>query len=76
MRGVDASPAMIELAREYERGADFELVRLPTGLPPGSNGALRESDAVVSTGHASIGRSRFSGVMAETDGAATRATAT
>ena len=63
VRGVDASPAMIELAREYERGADFELVRLPTGLPPGSNGALRESDAVVSTGHASIGRSRFSGVM-------------
>ena len=51
VRGVDASPAMIELAREYERGCDFELVRLPTGLPPGSNGALPESDAVVSTGH-------------------------
>jgi SAM-dependent methyltransferase len=51
VRGVDASPAMIELAREYERGADFELVRLPTGLPAGSDGALPESDAVVSTGH-------------------------
>jgi len=49
--GVDASPAMIELARSTEHGADFEVVRLPTGLPPGSAGALPESDAVVSTGH-------------------------
>jgi SAM-dependent methyltransferase len=49
--GVDASPAMIELARSTERGAHFEVVRLPTGQRPGSPGALPESDAVVSTGH-------------------------
>src|SRR5260370_41262081 len=47
VHGVDASPAMIELAREYARGADFAVVRLPTGV----DGALPEADAVVSTGH-------------------------
>jgi SAM-dependent methyltransferase len=51
VRGVDASPAMIELARDYEPDAKFDVVSLPTGLEPGDNGALPESDAVVSTGH-------------------------
>lgn len=49
--GVDASPAMIELARDHAPGADFEVVRLPTGLATGINGALPAADAVVSTGH-------------------------
>ena len=31
-RGVDASPAMIELARDYEPAAKFDVVRLPIGL--------------------------------------------
>ena len=51
VRGVDASPAMIDLARDYEPGAKFDVVRLPTGLHPGEDDALPESDAVVSTGH-------------------------
>src|SRR5262249_21004322 len=51
VRGVDASPAMIQLARDYEPDAKFDVVSLPTGLQPDSNGALPESDAVVSTGH-------------------------
>ena len=51
VHGVDASPAMIELARGYACGADFEVVRLPTGLATGVGGALPEADAVVSTGH-------------------------
>ncbi len=51
VHGVDASPAMIELAREYACGADFAVVRLPTGLATGVDGALPEADAVVSTGH-------------------------
>src|SRR6266404_6917072 len=51
VHGVDASPAMIELAREHARGADFDVVRLPTGLTAGVAGALPEADAVVSTGH-------------------------
>ena len=49
--GLDASPAMIELAREYERGADFSVLRLPTRVLHGAEGALPESDAIVSTGH-------------------------
>jgi SAM-dependent methyltransferase len=49
--GIDASPAMIELAREYAPGAEFDVLRLPTGLSPGSRGALPDADAVVSTGH-------------------------
>lgn len=49
--GVDASPAMIELARDHACGAHFEVVRLPTGLATGVAGALPEADAVVSTGH-------------------------
>jgi SAM-dependent methyltransferase len=51
VHGVDASPAMIELARDYARGADLAVVRLPTGLPTGVDGGLPEADAVVSTGH-------------------------
>jgi SAM-dependent methyltransferase len=49
--GVDASAAMIELARRYEPGAQFEVVRLPTRKPPGMDGAVPTCDAVVSTGH-------------------------
>src|SRR5258708_5572736 len=41
--GVDASPAMIELAREHAPQAQFKVVRLPNALP--------QADAVVSTGH-------------------------
>ena len=51
VHGIDASPAMIDLAREHARGADFAVVRLPTGLATGIAGALPEADAVVSTGH-------------------------
>ena len=51
VHGVDASPAMIELARGYARGADFDVARLPTGLAAGADGALPHADAVVSTGH-------------------------
>ena len=51
VRGLDASPAMIELAREYEPRADFSVLRLPTGVLPGAEGALPECDAIVSTGH-------------------------
>jgi len=51
VRGVDASRAMIELARDYEPHAKFDVVALPTDLQPGDEGALPESDAVVSTGH-------------------------
>jgi SAM-dependent methyltransferase len=47
VHGIDASPAMIELAREQEGGATFEVVCLPTGQET----CLPESDAVVSTGH-------------------------
>jgi 2-polyprenyl-3-methyl-5-hydroxy-6-metoxy-1,4-benzoquinol methylase len=49
--GVDASAAMIELARRYEPRAQFEVVRLPTRKPAGIDGALPTCDAVVSTGH-------------------------
>jgi SAM-dependent methyltransferase len=51
VHGVDASPAMIELARDYARGGDFDVGCLPTGLAAGVDGALAEADAVVSTGH-------------------------
>jgi SAM-dependent methyltransferase len=49
--GVDASAAMIELARRYEPSAQLEVVRLPTRKPSGMDGALPTCDAVVSTGH-------------------------
>ncbi len=51
VQGVDASPAMIELARNHAAGARFDVVRLPTGRPTGTAGALPAADAVVSTGH-------------------------
>jgi SAM-dependent methyltransferase len=51
VQGIDASPAMIERARGHEPRADFQVLRLPTGRQPGSEGALPESAAVVSTGH-------------------------
>lgn len=51
VHGVDASPAMIALARDYAPGADFDVMRLPTGLAPGIDGSLPDADAVVSTGH-------------------------
>ena len=49
--GVDASPAMIELARAHAPGADFRVTGLPTRRPPGADGGLPGADAVVSTGH-------------------------
>lgn len=51
VHGVDASPAMIDLARDYARGANFDVMRLPTRLAAGTHGSLPEADAVVSTGH-------------------------
>jgi ubiquinone/menaquinone biosynthesis C-methylase UbiE len=45
--GIDASPAMIDLARSSVPGADFRVVRLPAR----SARALPRADAVVSTGH-------------------------
>jgi SAM-dependent methyltransferase len=51
VRGFDASPAMIELARKHAPGARFEVRGLPTGAPAGSDTGLPPSDAVVSTGH-------------------------
>jgi len=51
VHGVDASAAMIDLAREHEPSADFAVIRLPTGLPAGAAKGLPVSDGVVSTGH-------------------------
>jgi SAM-dependent methyltransferase len=51
VHGVDASEAMIDLARDCAPGAVFDVVRLPTGLPTGAHGGLPSVDAVVSTGH-------------------------
>lgn len=51
VHGVDASEAMIELARACAPGAVFDVVRLPTRLPEGAVGGLPGADAVVSTGH-------------------------
>jgi SAM-dependent methyltransferase len=51
IHGVDASEAMIELARAYAPRAVFGVVRLPSGLRTGAHGALPSVDAVVSTGH-------------------------
>ena len=51
VHGVDASPAMISLAREHAPGAVFDVMRLPTRLPAGAPSGLPEADAVVSTGH-------------------------
>ncbi|MGE5169249.1 MAG: methyltransferase domain-containing protein [Rudaea sp.] len=51
VQGIDASPAMIALARDHVREAQFEVLSLPTGLAPGVQGGLPAVDAVVSTGH-------------------------
>lgn len=51
VHGIDASPAMIELARGHARDADFDVLRLPTGAHAGAAGGLPLVDAVVSTGH-------------------------
>ena len=51
VHAVDASPAMIELARDYAPGAHVDVVRLPTGLPPGfatSPGTSRSFRMVIS----------------------------
>lgn len=49
--GIDASPAMIALARTHAPAARFDVIALPSGRPPGARGGLPLSDAVVSTGH-------------------------
>ena len=49
--GVDASPAMVELARTHAPHARFEVLALPTGRRAGAPGGLPVCDAVVSTGH-------------------------
>lgn len=49
--GIDASPAMIELARAQAPGGDFHAIGLPTRRRPGEDGAPPMADAVVSTGH-------------------------
>lgn len=51
VHGIDASPAMIGLAREHARGARFDVLSLPSGFPAGAPGGLPLADAVVSTGH-------------------------
>jgi SAM-dependent methyltransferase len=49
--GVDASPAMIGLARAQAPAGDFHAIGLPTRRRPGESGALPAADAIVSTGH-------------------------
>jgi len=49
--GVDASPAMIALARTHAPASRFEVLAVPSGRPPDAPGGLPVSDAVVSTGH-------------------------
>jgi SAM-dependent methyltransferase len=44
--GIDASPAMVDLARGHAPGARFEVVKLPA-----VSRTLQASDAIVSTGH-------------------------
>jgi SAM-dependent methyltransferase len=51
VHGIDASPAMIALAREQAPGARFDVLGLPTGVAAGAPGGLPLADAVVSTGH-------------------------
>jgi len=49
--GVDASPAMVELARTHAPHARFEVLAIPTGRHAGAPAGLPVCDAVVSTGH-------------------------
>lgn len=51
VHGIDASPAMIDLARTHAPAASFDVVALPTRRTPGTRGALPNADAVISTGH-------------------------
>jgi SAM-dependent methyltransferase len=51
VHGIDASPAMIDFARGYAPGGQFEVRRLPTMRPAGEDAGLPRVDAVVSTGH-------------------------
>ncbi|MGE5088229.1 MAG: methyltransferase domain-containing protein [Candidatus Levyibacteriota bacterium] len=59
VHGIDASPAMIELARAQAPGATFEVLPLPAGPTPGvrrtrsarDDACLPQADAIVSTGH-------------------------
>src|SRR5207244_12544701 len=44
VHGIDASPAMIELARDYARGAGFAVWRLPNGLLPGVDWAWSDAE--------------------------------
>ena len=51
VHGIDASPAMIALAREHAPDARFEVLPLPTLRATGERGGLPEAHAIVSTGH-------------------------
>ncbi len=59
VHGIDASPAMIDLAREYAPTATFEVLPLPAraaavdarGATTVSKAGLPAADAIVSTGH-------------------------
>lgn len=49
--GIDASPAMIALARGHAPGATFRVLGLPARRRAGDADALPVADAIVSTGH-------------------------
>lgn len=51
VHGIDASHAMIDIARGHSPGARFEVISLPTRKATGADGSLPLADAVVSTGH-------------------------
>jgi len=59
VHGIDASPAMIDLAREYAPTATFEVLPLPAraaavdahSATTASEAGLSAADAIVSTGH-------------------------
>lgn len=51
VRGIDASPAMIELARRHAPDGAFDAVALPTRRRTGEPGGVPAADAIVSTGH-------------------------
>jgi len=51
VRGIDASPAMVELARGHAPGGTYEAVGLPTRRRSGEPGGVPVADAIVSTGH-------------------------
>jgi SAM-dependent methyltransferase len=51
VRGIDASPAMIELAHAHAPAGAFNAIGLPTRRRPGEPGSVPAADAIVSTGH-------------------------